>query len=116
MPVLPLVGSMMTRSVPGCRSPLSSAAFSIARATRSLIEPDGLADSSLAQMRTPGRGLKLGSSTSGVLPIAPSIFAAVPPASSVTCSASGNRRQYRDHVALVERRLEPLQIANVFVV
>ena len=32
-------------------------------------DPVGLADSSFAQMRTPGFGLRRGSSTSGVLPI-----------------------------------------------
>src|SRR2546422_353296 len=69
MPVLPLVGSTITRSVPGYSSPCASAASNIASAMRSLTDPDGLAPSSLAQIRTPVLGLKLGSSTSGVLPI-----------------------------------------------
>src|SRR5688572_3278465 len=51
-------------------SPFSSASSMRARATRSLTEPVGLADSSFAQMRTPGLGDSRFSSTSGVLPIA----------------------------------------------
>ena len=50
--------------------PLSSASSIRALATRSLTEPVGLRDSSLAQMRTPGLGLRRLSSTSGVCPIA----------------------------------------------
>jgi hypothetical protein len=68
MPVFPEVGSRIVW--PGRIAP-SSSAFSIsARATRSLIDPVGLCDSSLAQIRTPGFGESRLSSTSGVLPIA----------------------------------------------
>ncbi len=55
---------------PGLIRPFSSASSMRERATRSLIEPVGFADSSLAQMRTPGLGERRLSSTSGVLPIA----------------------------------------------
>ena len=68
MPVLPDVGSRIVW--PGAIAPRSSASSIIARATRSLTEPVGLCDSSLAQMRTPGLGESRLSSTSGVLPIA----------------------------------------------
>ena len=68
MPVLPEVGSRMVW--PGAIAPRSSASSISERATRSLIEPVGLWDSSLAQMRTPGLGERRFSSTSGVLPMA----------------------------------------------
>ena len=68
MPVLPEVGSRIVW--PGAIAPFSSASSISARATRSLTEPVGLCDSSLAQMRTPGLGESRLSSTSGVLPIA----------------------------------------------
>src|SRR5438270_3609208 len=117
MPVLPLVGSMMTRCVPGKRSPLASAWSSIASAMRSLTEPEGLAPSSFAHRRTPGRGLKLGSATRGVLPIARSIDVGVRTASTVIGSAAASdRRQDRDHVALFDTRLEAVQVAHVLVV
>ena len=67
MPVLPEVGSRIVW--PGPTAPLASASSISARATRSLTEPVGLRDSSFAQIRTPGFGDRLGSSTSGVLPI-----------------------------------------------
>ena len=67
MPVLPEVGSRIV--CPGPIAPFSSASSIKARATRSLTEPVGLRDSSLAQMRTPGLGDSRGSSTSGVLPM-----------------------------------------------
>ena len=68
MPVLPEVGSRIV--CPGRISPFSSASSISARATRSLTEPVGLRDSSLAQIRTPGLGLRRLSSISGVWPIA----------------------------------------------
>ena len=68
MPVLPDVGSRIVW--PGLIAPCSSADSISERATRSLIDPVGLCDSSLAQMRTPGFGESRLSSTSGVLPIA----------------------------------------------
>ena len=68
MPVLPEVGSRIVW--PGPISPFSSASSISERATRSLTEPVGLRDSSLAQIRTPGLGDRRRSSTSGVLPIA----------------------------------------------
>ena len=68
MPVLPEVGSRIVW--PGRIRPFSSASSISARATRSLTEPVGLNDSILAQMRTPGFGLRRRSSTSGVLPMA----------------------------------------------
>ncbi len=68
MPVLPEVGSRIVW--PGRIRPRSSASSISARATRSLTEPVGLKDSILAQMRTPGLGLRRLSSISGVLPIA----------------------------------------------
>ena len=52
IPVLPEVGSRMV--CPGAMAPFSSASLISALATRSLTEPVGLRDSSLAQMRTPG--------------------------------------------------------------
>jgi hypothetical protein len=68
IPVLPDVGSRMVW--PGRMSPRSSASSMSERATRSLIEPVGFADSSLAQIRTDGLGDSRLSSTSGVLPMA----------------------------------------------
>src|SRR5205085_10548245 len=67
MPVLPEVGSRIVW--PGATAPFSSASSISARATRSLTEPVGLCDSSLAQMRTPALGERRGSSISGVFPI-----------------------------------------------
>ncbi len=67
IPVLPEVGSRIVW--PGLIRPLSSASSISERATRSLTEPVGLCDSSLAQIRTPGLGLRRLSSISGVCPI-----------------------------------------------
>src|SRR5712691_2193912 len=118
MPVLPLVGSRITRSVPGYSSPSASAASNIARAIRSLTDPDGLAPSSLAQMRTLGVGLKLGSSTNGVLPMARSMVVGVRTAVSVIPGplAASHRGQDRDLVAFGHGRLEPVQVAHVLVI
>jgi hypothetical protein len=68
MPVLPEVGSRIVW--PGRIAPFSSASSIRARATRSLTDPVGFWDSSLAHRRTPGLGDRRLSSTSGVLPIA----------------------------------------------
>src|ERR1700730_7087549 len=68
MPVFPEVGSRIV--LRGLIAPLASASSIIDRATRSLTEPVGLRDSSLAHSRTPGFGLRRFSSTSGVWPIA----------------------------------------------
>jgi hypothetical protein len=68
MPVFPEVGSRIVW--PGEIAPRSSASSIIARATRSLTDPVGLCDSSLAQSRTPGLGDRRRSSTNGVLPMA----------------------------------------------
>src|SRR5579875_840277 len=67
MPVFPEVGSRIVWLGP--ISPFSSASSIIDRATRSLTEPVGLRDSSFAQIRTPGLGLRRLSSISGVWPI-----------------------------------------------
>src|SRR5215217_5008718 len=48
-------------------------------ATRSLTEPVGLRPSSFAQRRTSGFGVRRGSSTTGVLPIASRTFSKCPP-------------------------------------
>jgi len=68
MPVLPEVGSRIVW--PGSIAPFSSASSIRARATRSLTDPVGLWDSSLAQIRTPGLGENRLSSIRGVFPIA----------------------------------------------
>ena len=47
MPVLPLVGSMMT--APGFKTPRASASSIMDRAARSLVDPAGLRYSSLAR-------------------------------------------------------------------
>src|SRR5689334_3573248 len=73
MPVLPLVGS--SSSCPGS----SSAASTIASATRSLIEPVGFWPSSFAKIVRPG-GDRCRSATSGVLPIRSSRLSATIPA------------------------------------
>src|SRR5712691_6291906 len=118
IPVLPLVGSMMMRSVPGYRSPFSSAASSIASATRSFTDPDGLAPSSLAHSRTPGLGLKPGSSINGVLPMARSMDVGIRTASSVMpfSLAACDRRQDRDDVTFLDRCFETLEVAHVLVI
>jgi len=77
MPVLPEVGSRIVW--PGEIAPDSSAAAIIERATRSLTEPVGLADSSFANNFTSGFGESLESSTSGVLPIESTMSVKVPP-------------------------------------
>src|SRR5687768_6057415 len=69
MPVFPLVGSSRMVSEPGPIVPARSASSINDRAIRSLTLPDGLLPSSLAKSRTPARGLKRWSSTSGVCPI-----------------------------------------------
>src|SRR5215471_18753813 len=116
MPVLPLVGSMMIRGVPRTSSPRASASSSMASAIRSLTLPEGLAPSSLAHRRTLGSGLNVGSSTSGVLPMACSIDVAGRVASRTMGSAACHRRQDGDHVALGDRRLQALQVPHVLVV
>src|SRR4051794_18633656 len=104
MPVFPDVGSRIV--CPGASAPRSSASSIRARATRSLTDPVGLWDSSLAQMRTPGLGERRLSSTSGVLPIAWMMSPYRPPhgrfcsscaIASGSVVASGN---------VVERRIE----------
>ena len=69
MPVLPLVGSMMTE--PSFKAPLASAASSMALAMRSLTEPAGLRYSSLARSRafSPRDFSMRVSSSRGVLPM-----------------------------------------------
>src|ERR671939_1299071 len=113
MPVLPLVGSRMTRS--RVSTPSRSASASIWRAIRSFTEPVGLWPSSLAKMRTPGFGLKPGSSTSGVWPID-----SARSRNSIwlpdDLSAAGHSRQDRDGVAAPDRSLQLAQVADVFVV
>ena len=67
MPVFPLVGSTITER-PGSSSPSRSAASIMATPIRSLTEPPGLKNSSLATT-SPGRSApRRGSATSGVLP------------------------------------------------
>ena len=66
MPVLPDDGSMIV--LPGVSVPSASASAIMLRAMRSLTEPAGLLPSSLARMRTRGLGLRLDTSTTGVLP------------------------------------------------
>src|SRR3954469_11957501 len=66
MPVLPLVGSMTVH--PGRSRPSASAAATMARAGRSLMEPVGFRSSSLAQTRTFRDGESRGRPTSGVPP------------------------------------------------
>src|SRR3954468_685200 len=117
MPVLPLEGSRIVR--PGYRSPRSSAASIMASATRSLTEPVGFSDSSLASSRTPGRGERRVSSTSGVSPTV-----ARRPVCVVWCSVqltpglypSGHRRHHDDRGALAQRRVEAGAEANVLLV
>jgi hypothetical protein len=70
MPVLPEVGSRIV--CPGSMAPSASADWIIERATRSFTEPVGFWPSSLAKIWTPSFGERVGSSTSGVLPIAAS--------------------------------------------
>ena len=67
MPVLPDDGSMIVR--PGVRVPSASASWTIRQAMRSLTEPPGFWPSSLARIRTSGLGLRLLTSTIGVLPM-----------------------------------------------
>ena len=69
MPVLPLVGSMMTE--PGFSSPFASASSIIALAMRSLTDPAGLKYSSFASTFAPSASSfsMWVSSKSGVLPI-----------------------------------------------
>ena len=69
IPVLPLVGSMITE--PGFKAPEASASSIMALATLSLTEPAGLKYSSLARIVAlrPSFFSKLVSSKSGVLPI-----------------------------------------------
>src|SRR6266542_3802153 len=68
MPVFPEVGSRITD--PGCSFPSTSAAFTMARAIRSLSDPVGFCPSSLAHRRTPGFGERRSMPTSGVSPMA----------------------------------------------
>ncbi len=86
IPVLPEVGSRIVW--PGRMSPRSSASSMSERATRSLMEPVGLADSSFAQIRTDGLGDRRLSSTSGVLPIACTRSVYRPPQGRVSSGGS----------------------------
>src|SRR5438445_9448730 len=112
MPVLPDEGS---RTVwPGRRLPSASAASTMARAMRSLTDPVGFSPSSLARMRTPGLGLSVESSTSGVSPIRSRTDRR-----TVTAPAplpAGDGGQDRDHVVVGDLGVELLQVPDVVVV
>src|SRR5215831_5842817 len=118
MPVLPEVGSKMV--APGASSPSFSACSIMKNAARSLTEPVGLRSSSFAHSRTSVLGDSRGSPTSGVLPtesssesyrIRPALSSparagvAAPPAASAP--PAGHRRQHRDRVPVLHRRLQP---------
>ena len=87
MPVLPDVGSRIV--CPGSIAPRASASSIIARATRSLTEPVGLALSSFAQIRTSGFGESFFSSTSGVCPIDATMSSYLPPQGRLSTRAPG---------------------------
>src|SRR6266540_4477330 len=129
MPVLPLVGS--SRTLSGVSFPHCSASSIMVRAMRSLTLPVGLWPSSLAKRRTPARGLKPFSSTSGVWPIASTRLAnsmsrcscrgrACPAHGAQQAAplrgAAGNGGQDRDDVGAADRRGQVAEVANVFVV
>src|ERR687887_432350 len=99
MPVLPLVGSSSSR--PGSSSPACSAASTIARATRSLIEPVGFWPSSFAYSCTPGCDDNRGSSTSGVFPTRSSSEVPTGPASTTR-----HRRQHDDGRVVADGGIE----------
>src|SRR5690349_12145730 len=104
MPVLPLVAS--TTVWPGASVPARSAASITARAMRSLTEPSGLKDSSLANTFTPG-GASLPRRTRGVLPIVSSIVsyrAMLPPPGPSTREEREPARQW--DCLLEDRQLE----------
>src|SRR5437867_191342 len=134
MPVFPEVESMIV--FPGRRAPRASPSSIILTAGRSLTEPPGLKPSSLPRSRTPGatpsRTWRI--STSGVLPTSCRAEGAVsgPSAGDVgrarTARAGsivqapgalpppGDRRDDRQLVARLERRVEVLEEADVLAV
>src|SRR5581483_3858072 len=107
MPVLPLVGSSSAR--PGSSSPDASAASIIASATRSLIDPVGLAPSSFAYSCTPAFGASRVSSTSGVSPIRSRTLGA-------SLLATRHRGEQDHRRALADGRLELVERADVLAV
>src|SRR5215475_598770 len=109
MPVLPLVGSRSSR--PGSSSPARSAASTIERAMRSLIEPVGFWPSSFAKSRTSGLGLSRGSSTSGVFPTRSSSPAAV--AALDTGRPAGHGGEQDDRRRIVDGGVEAVLGADV---
>src|SRR6266545_409590 len=120
MPVLPLDGSRIVwplRSAPEAR-----ASSIIARATRSLSEPVGLAPSSLAQIRMRGDGDSRRSSTMGVWPMVATRSTCLPALVDRGArviglvGAAGHGRQQDHRVIRADRRLHPLLVANVAII
>src|SRR5690349_11569110 len=115
MPVLPLVGSRIVQ--PGRSRPSFSAASTILRAARSLMEPVGLRSSSLAQTRTSGDGDNRGRPTRGVPPTESSRLSNRMSGPSIESgSAAGDRGQDDDLVAVAQRGLEAAGEADVLVI
>src|SRR5688572_17330910 len=113
MPVFPEVASSRIES--GASRPLASRSSTRARATRSFTEPVGVAASSLAKRRTAGLGERRAISTTAVPPIDSTSPSNRPrrARSGAAISAPCDRRQKPDLVALLDRRREALQVADV---
>src|SRR3990172_7630272 len=115
IPVFPLVGSRIVLS--GVSSPSFSAALTMYRAMRSFTLPVGLWPSSLAYTATPGFGLRCRRRTSGVLPMVSRIDSqSMVAAGASLARAAGQRRQDREDVAFLERRVQLAQEAHIFIV
>src|SRR5690606_22604842 len=115
MPALPLLAS--TTVWPGCRAPLRSAASIMARAMRSLTEPPGFADSSLACRPPPGASRR--SDTTGVLPMVSVmlgwmniVFLSGTGAAPASARAPGTRRSRAAHCPAAPAPANPSSAAR----
>src|SRR5690242_18946954 len=117
MPVLPEVESMIT--LPARNSPRCSPTSTILRTARSLTEPPGLKVSSLAKMRTPGRrspAVRWRISNSGVSPIRSITLEARETGTCCRSASAGDRRDDGNVVAILYRRVELVEEADVVAV
>src|SRR3954462_4914968 len=121
IPVFPEVAS--SRIEPGRRRPRASRSSISARATRSLTEPVGFAPSSFTNRRMAGSGESLGTPTRLVWPIAATMSSNAGAVTVearggeiTTTSASGDRGQKPDLVAVGDGGLEAREVPDVLAV
>src|SRR5439155_20971213 len=110
MPVLPDDGSRIV--APGFSTPSRSASSIILSAMRSFDEPPGFWPSSFAQILTPDLGDSWCTPISGVSPISPRTESNF----GTRSRAARDGGEDRQHVAVLHRGVEPVEVADVVVV